>query len=209
MKVYLVRHGESTLNKEGGRHQLPETPLSEHGFQQAAVVARRFASIPVDVILTSSYKRALQTALAIKDVKSVPLVKTDLLTERKLPTNFPGKLFDDPEITLTHQLIRDHFHESEWHYADEENFKDLIMRSKAVFDLIHSQKKENIVVVTHGYFLTVMVYHILFSDNVDPRLFQSFRESTTYSNTGLTLCEYVGKKWKLATWNDYAHLGEL
>lgn len=208
VKVYFVRHGQSTFNIEKTRHQFPQTPLSELGHKQAAAVAKRFESIPIDLVLTSSYTRALQTAQAIEAIKHVPLVKSDLLIERKMPSLFHGQLMNDPDILTIHQTIREHFSEPEWHYADEENFTDLVSRVKAVLDFTRSQNKEHIVVVTHGYFLVLLISFILFGENVTYPLFASFRDHAAYSNTGVTLCEYKKEKWKLLTWNDYAHLGE-
>jgi 2,3-bisphosphoglycerate-dependent phosphoglycerate mutase len=206
MKVYFVRHGLSTFGE--GRHQLPNTHLSDQGLQEAGAVARRFMHLPIDLILSSSYTRALQTAQEIEKIKSVPLIQSDLLIERKMPSLFLGKQVDDPEIVPIHQSMRDHFYDPQWHYSDEENFADLLSRTKAALELMLSQQKENIVVVTHGYFLTVMIYVILFGENADSQTFKSFREHTANSNTGLTLCEYENNNWKLLTWNDIAHLGE-
>lgn len=67
MKVYFVRHGESVLTE--AKHQTPETPLSRRGSQQAQITAHRFTNLQIDVILTSPYTRALQTAQAIKKSK--------------------------------------------------------------------------------------------------------------------------------------------
>lgn len=206
MKVYFVRHGRSSLGES--RHQLPDTSLSEQGLREAEAVARRFTHLSIDTILTSSYTRALQTAAEIEKIKSVPLVESELLIERKMPSLFLGKSVDDPAILPTHQQIREHFYDPGWHYADEENFADLTARARKALDFILSQKKEHVVVVTHGYFLIVMMYIILFGEHVDPKAFKSFRDHMINSNTGITLCEYIDGTWKLLTWNDIAHLGE-
>ncbi len=205
MRVYFVRHGTSTLTE--AKHQLPDTRLSELGVKQADAVSRRFAHVPIDIVLTSSYARALQTAQAIENVRRVPLVQSDLLIERKMPSQFLGRAVDDPEVTPVHQAIRKHFYDLGWHYADEENMFDLLSRARAALNLIISQEKGGVVVVTHGYFLTVLVFCILFGETADPRSFQSFRNHTSNSNAGITLCEYTDGKWRLVTWNDCSHLG--
>lgn len=125
-----------------------------------------------------------------------------------MPSLFLGKLTKDPTIASIHQSIREHFYDPNWHYADEENFNDLTKRAKAALEFIHSQKKKNIAVVTHGYFLTVLIYYILFGEQTDSKSFQAFRDHTANSNTGITLCEYNEGAWKLWTWNDRAHLEE-
>lgn len=204
MKVYFVRHGESVLTES--KHQLPDSPLSDLGRKQAESIAKRFKTIPIDQIISSSYTRALQTAQEIEKVTAVPLLYRDLLVERKMPSTFLGKATNAPEIVPIHEMIREHFYESDWHYADEENFTDLMTRAKKALDFIHSQEKENVVVVTHGYFLTVLVFYILFGENIDLHLFKTFRDHTKNSNTGVTLCEYGNELWKLVTWNDISHL---
>jgi broad specificity phosphatase PhoE len=206
MKVYFVRHGVSTLTES--KHQTPETPLSDVGIKQTIAIANRFTNIPIEVILTSSYTRALQTAQEIEKITSVSLVESDLLVERKMPSQFYGKPVHDPEIVPIHNTIRENFYNQDWHYADEENFIDLFSRAKKALSYIVSQQKEHVAVVTHGYFLTVMIFYFLFGEGINSHAFKSFRDHTANSNTGLTLCEYKDGIWKLLTWNDIAHLGE-
>lgn len=204
MKVYFVRHGESELTEKV--HQFPESPLSNLGLQQATSLAKRFIPIPIDLILTSTYKRAVQTALEIEKLKQVPVVQSNLLVERRMPSSFLGKSVDDPLIVSLHKTIREHFYEEKWHLMDEENFADLLARAKEGINFIISQKKEHIVAVTHGYFLTVIIFYILFGEQIEPKSFQFFRKHISNSNTGITMCEHVKGVWKLVTWNDIAHL---
>lgn len=206
MKVYFVRHGESVLNEKN--YQFPDTPLSDLGRKQAEAIASRFTHIPIELIITSPYLRTLDTAKEIERLKDVKLIESDLMVERRMPSSFLGKSLDDPETVKVHKIIRENYFKPEWHYGDEENFLDLFSRAKNTLDLIHSHHKENIAVITHGYFLTVMIFYILFGENVEPQTFRYFRDHTSYTNTGITLCEHKNDKWTLLTWNDYAHLGE-
>lgn len=206
MKVYFVRHGESELGE--GYHQRPETSLGSVGKKQVRTIAQRFKNIPIDLIITSTHLRALQTAKEIEKVNSSPLILSDLLNERRMPDSFLGKSVVDKEIVDIHNVIREHFDEPGWHYAEEENFKDLISRADKVVDFILSQGKDSILVVTHGYFLTVIVYFLLSGESSNGESFKSFRKHTSNSNTGITLCEYKNSEWKLITWNDTSHLGE-
>lgn len=208
MKVHFVRHGHSVLN-DLHVHQSPETPLSEKGIKQAELIAERFRNIPIELILTSPYTRAVQTAEEIHKTNQIPLIQTELLIERVMPSSFLGKSVNDPEIVSTHQLIRDHFEDPGWHFADEENFHDLIERVKKFIKYLHSQNKNTYLVVTHGYFLTLLVCYFLFEDRINYSLFKQFNGSTELVNTGITLCTYDDQKWKLINWNDDAHLGEV
>lgn len=211
MKVYFVRHGQSIFNlgTTGTKtHQFPDTPLGPEGIKQAQAVARRFTNISIEAIISSTYTRALQTAKEIEKVKQVPLIQSELFIERKLPSLFWGKLIDSPEIASIHQQIRDNTDDPTWHHSDEENFADQIVRAKKAFRFLETQDYDEFVVVTHGYYLMLLITLILFGDNTTPAIARSFRDHSSYSNTGLTMCEYKNAEWRLLTFNDYAHLGE-
>lgn len=206
MNVYFVRHGESELTEK--TYQLPETPLSHLGIKQAKSIAKRFTEIPIELILSSTYLRAIETAQEIKKIEEVPIVQNDLFVERRMPSSFLGKKIDDAEVITIHETIRKHFYEPNWHYADEENFSDLIHRAEEALKFVLNQEKENIIVVTHGYFLTVLMFYILFSENMQAEWFTSFRKHIEFSLTGLSIVEYQIQKWKILSLNDYAHLEE-
>ena len=64
MKVYLVRHGETSGNV-AGRHQSEKTPLTERGEVQAADAARYLSTVEPTHLISSVMIRALETARII------------------------------------------------------------------------------------------------------------------------------------------------
>ena len=84
MKLYLVRHGES-LGNQRKAHQTPTTPLSEIGLSQAKVLAHRFSKIPIDIIFSSSYTRAQQTAEQIALINKKKIETSELFIEYEWP----------------------------------------------------------------------------------------------------------------------------
>ena len=58
----LVRHGESTWNREHRIQGQLDPPLSEHGRRQAQLLAQRLATWRPDALYASDLKRALETA---------------------------------------------------------------------------------------------------------------------------------------------------
>lgn len=69
MIVYFVRHAERL--KEGERTS--ESPITENGIKQATLVAERIKNVQIDVIYSSSYIRAKQTAEIISKVINKPI----------------------------------------------------------------------------------------------------------------------------------------
>jgi broad specificity phosphatase PhoE len=87
MPIYLIRHGETTLN--AARILQPaDTPLSQHGLAQAAALGERLKTREVDAILSSDMVRAMQTAQAILAARAIADVRSlkisHLLQERNL-----------------------------------------------------------------------------------------------------------------------------
>jgi len=63
LKVYLLRHGETTYNADGNRYcGRTDAPLTEKGMRQAEEVGRLLKHIPLDGIYCSPLNRAYETA---------------------------------------------------------------------------------------------------------------------------------------------------
>jgi len=82
VKLYFVRHGESTANllrefsNSGFQH-----PLTEAGVEQARTVARSLSGLHVERIYSSPVMRAVQTAQILAEGLLAPLQITEALRE--------------------------------------------------------------------------------------------------------------------------------
>lgn len=82
MKVYLIRHGETTgdiENRYGGSFN---DHLTEKGQEQIKATAQRLVGKEIELILSSPLIRASETAQIIKNVIKVPVEYIDGLRER-------------------------------------------------------------------------------------------------------------------------------
>lgn len=199
MKIYFIRHGESQQTDHV--FQSSSTPLSDKGVLQAQTVAKALFSTSFDLLVSSPYERALQTAQIIEHSVHIPVIQNPLFTERKMPTSFEGKPVNQEAISLTHQQIRQNFFNKDWHHEDEENFFDLQARVRAAREWLVSQNKETVLVTTHGYFLTIMVFDILFGNTDSHHLFKSFKTRTEFSNGGITVVEFQSGTWRILSIN--------
>jgi broad specificity phosphatase PhoE len=78
--VHLARHGQSDWNAAGRWQGHADRPLTELGRQQAAELAERLASVPLDAVYSSDLRRALETAEPVAarlglDVQAVPALR--------------------------------------------------------------------------------------------------------------------------------------
>ncbi len=102
MIVYLIRHADRLKEEKS-----PESPISEKGVEQAKIVAKRVAKLDIDVIYSSSYTRALQTAEIISKELNKPIEVWDHLIESDSDVESFDHLNKRAEEILNH-LISHH-----------------------------------------------------------------------------------------------------
>src|SRR3989344_4276805 len=128
-RFYFVRHGETTLNAERIR-QGEDGDLSAVGQTQADRAGAYLAEAGIHKILASTYERAKETAEIIEKHLGAPIVYSDLLVERKNPSEIVGKSADDLEVKRVVDLVDLAYHDDSYRYSDEENFIDLKRRGQ-------------------------------------------------------------------------------
>jgi broad specificity phosphatase PhoE len=208
MKVYFVRHGEGEHNAKR-LYSEPNFSLTEVGKTQAESAAQRLKTIPLELIIASSYLRTKQTAEIINRVIKKEIVFSNLAVEIKRPTEIAGKPMDDEEVKKIRKLIDENFSKRDWHYSDEENFEDLKLRSLEFIKYLEGRNEENILVVSHMVFIMMVVLTMMMKEDLTPEIFYKAYGFFTMETSGITLCQTNKKRgWELITWNDISHLGE-
>lgn len=205
MQLYLIRHGitDAHLNKIN-------TPLGEHGLQQAKAVAKRLKNIKFDHLYSSPWPRALQTAQEIseelsQEIKIHPLIHESL----KHPSlnNIP----EDSE--LNQRFVKERLENTtnwDWKFDGEgESIKDLINRAQKVIDkLVQDHSHDDVAMVSHSIFISIMSVVMLLGSNSDLNTIMKLIRSMEVSNTGVSKFIYYPdtKTWRLVFFNDHHHL---
>jgi probable phosphoglycerate mutase len=81
MHILLVRHGETSWNREGRYQGRTDVPLSPDGEVQVAALATRLAHLPIAVAVASSLSRARRTAEVILGPRETQLELDEGLLE--------------------------------------------------------------------------------------------------------------------------------
>lgn len=164
-KIFVVRHCKA----EG---QPPESPRTEEGFKQAKELAAFFNNIKVDRIISSPYKRAIQTVQPLAEQLNVEIEMNGQLEERVLSTeplsDWLEKLretFDNPSLKL----------------EGGESSEDAASRIVGVVESALKSEFESTVVVTHGNLMALLLNHY------DKQF--GFDEWTNISNPDIYLLE--------------------
>ncbi len=208
-RIYFVRHGETLLNAAHIR-QGSEGGLSDRGKEQARLTGERLKLFPIDIMLVSPFERTKETAAIINTYVDKTIEYSDLLKERKNPTEIIGKEAESPEVRKITDLIDKSFHEGTLRYSDEENFEDLKTRARELLAFLSTRPEVNILCVTHGIFLTMVIGYMQKGEALTPADYVKMSFYNQANNAGITVCEYdawkkkeVDKGWSLIAWNDY------
>jgi len=206
--IYFVRHGESELNIKGIR-QGAEGSLSARGRAQAEITAKKFPKKKgrPEVIISSPYERARETAEIIGKELGMKTEFCDLLIERRNPSQIIGRSIEEREVRIVVDQMDKTFHDDNFRYSDEENFLDLKERAKKLLAYIKKRKEKRIIMVTHMIFLKVIIAHMLYGQELTASLYNTLSYFNPIDNAGMTIVKYVPHwlkrdEWKILAWND-------
>lgn len=207
MKLYFVRHGESEAAKEK-LSQNSGSPLSDLGRQQAKLVSKRLKLIPLDLIYSSPYQRARETAGIINKRLKLPLELMDHVREVKRATGIEGLSLESDLPTKIRVMAMENRDNPDWKYKDSESIREIWERAGMVMDhLLKSHREQNVLVVSHGIFIKTFLTMAIFGSELDTRIFHRVQDKFRVRNTSISLLEYDQMTgWNLVLWNDVAHV---
>jgi uncharacterized phosphatase len=76
--IYVIRHGQTDLNKERKMQGRSGLPLNEYGVEQAENLGKKIKDIKFDYVFSSPQKRAIQTAELATGIKAIIDVRLDV-----------------------------------------------------------------------------------------------------------------------------------
>ena len=212
---YFVRHGQTEMNAKGIKQGV-EGSLSEKGKAQAAETAKKFPKHRgrPEIIISSPYVRAKETSEIIAKELDLPIQYSDLLVERKNPTEVIGRPVDDREVRIITDKIENSFHEDSWRFSDEENFIDLKERSKKLVNYLKRLPEKRIIVVTHRAFLKIALAYMLRGETLTASELNTISFFNQLDNAGISLVQYIPHwfkkdEWKLLVFNDNLIIEEV
>ena len=142
-KIYIVRH----CRAEG---QAYNAPLTETGFKQAAELDTFFNEIHVERIISSPYKRAVQSIKPLSERLNVDIELNGQLKERVLSTEPLSDWFEKLRTTFENPEIK---------FAGGESSIEAVNRIIEVVEDVLNSELENTVIVTHGNVMALLLNH--------------------------------------------------
>jgi broad specificity phosphatase PhoE len=215
--VYFVGHGES-VNNVVHKFNALDTPLSEAGEKQALEIAERASKLKIDCVVASPLERAMKTAAVIAaKLKLVP-EPSELFVEGVYASRILGASMEDGDVQDFIRTYYGNFEKPNFRLEDGENFEDLKTRALKGLEYLQQKPEENILVVSHGYFLKLIAAAAMFGERLTAHECLGVTAGLkTVKNTSVSVFRYgefmrndiadPTMCWKLIIWNDHAHLG--
>lgn len=206
-QLYLIRHGEAL---GAVQNVIGDTPLSSHGIVQAERLRDRLLAtgeICADVLISSTFTRARQTAEIIAPALGLPITLDDEVQELR---NGDSDGMPVEEYRATYGGVN--FRETPFKPVAPkgENWGQFVLRVCTALDRILRQHEgKTIIIVCHGGIIGVSFLYFLGVDTLHyPQAgFDSSNTSIThwarYSIPGRPL------RWRLACFNDNMHLRDI
>lgn len=151
--ISTMRHAHTQYNAEKRYAGTIDIPLSPVGIRDARRAAAKLAGADFDVVVTSTQKRAYQTAEILVGEK-IPIVRTALCSERRFGV-MEGLTWDDIQ-TLDPPILMISVG-ADLHTVNPkggEPFEDVWERAKKFRRFVFAEYSgSNVLVVSHGVFL--------------------------------------------------------
>lgn len=208
MKIYLVRHGQTYLNKYDRMQGWADTPLTEKGRESAEKCGAFLSTKNINHVISSDLGRTIETSNIIKKYLSDSL---ELMMMAEFRETFFGSFEGEknqnvwPAIAKAngYETMNDFYHNLEiseimdaFHKADPskdaEDYSTFISRiNKGLEKLINTFEPDaNILLVTHGNTIRNIAYLIDSNLNCAEDVLNSGITTIEFSNDEMTLLSY-------------------
>lgn len=189
--ITFVRHGITDHNMEKRAQGHTLNPLNAEGRAQAALVAKRLSGERWDVFLSSDLRRARETADLIAAAIGKPVDGYD----RRLREMDRGKIADTTEAERVARWGEN------WSELDMGQESRESMRARGIGfieDTASRYAGQNVLVVTHGYFLGQTLKELMQDESTGNEL----------RNTSVTTIARNGGRWEYLLYDCVKHLAE-
>ena len=197
MQLILIRHGETSWNKEGRIQGISDIELSEAGIKQARLLALSLKDQPIDAIHASPLKRALKTAELINEYHRKEIQTHSDLMEMD-QGDFEGYSFKELmscEKDFLNKWIAD---PASVQMPNGESLNQLQTRAWRTLETIINQE-ENALVVAHNFTIAAILCRLR---NISLSEFRG----TCVDNASKTIVRFQDGEAEIMLLNDRSHL---
>ncbi|MFJ7726185.1 histidine phosphatase family protein [Neobacillus sp. NPDC097160] len=140
-KIFLIRHCEA-------KGQPFEAQLTDRGMKQALELADFFSNSKIDRIISSPYKRAIQSIQPFAERLHIEIENDSRLTERVLSTNNLSDWLEKLKTTFTDFDLK---------FEGGESSQEAMDRIVEVVEKVFTSETKNTIIVTHGNLMSLLL----------------------------------------------------
>ncbi len=164
MKIYLIRHGETDLNKEKRLQGQSDFLLNEYGRKLAQLTGEALKDVPFDFAFSSPLSRALETTKLVLRDRQVPVI-TDKRIQEICFGEFEGKSYHPEHYELSDPDFVNFFIAPQAYKTPKngEDFYSVIKRTGEFWNELTTKQEyqdKTILVSTHGCALKAILANI-------------------------------------------------
>ena len=202
-RIFLIRHGATTLSAEDRFAGATDVPLSDEGRQQASRLAERLGDIPVAAVYASPLGRTMETANILAAPHRLEVQQRDglreishghweQLTRHEVEEKFPAEAAAWEEDPYT--------------FAPAGGESGLAVTARALPALIEIVRRHEgcpVIVVSHKATIRLLLSSLL---GFDPR---RYRDNLDQDPAALNIVDFKGVvRARLMLFNDTSHYSE-
>jgi isoleucyl-tRNA synthetase len=181
-QIYLVRHGETAVNKEHKMQGSMDEPLNDHGQEQLEKLRKTTKGLPVDVIVSSSYIRAKQSADILNNDFELEIDVWEDLREQSFG-DWEGMEFE--EVSKQLEKGKKPYYACRINPPNGEKLDDFEKRVLIALDEIKAKYAgKNVMIVAHGG-----VYHVMKKNDLGVAWEEYYEQQNSLKNGELHLFE--------------------
>ena len=161
MKIFLIRHGESTGDIEDRVGGYYDDHLTEHGREQGKELAQQLSGKGIQIIFTSPLFRAQETSEEIRKVLDVPVEVVENLRERNnygVLTGLTKTEAKEKHPADFEKISRDKTYHD---VTNSESYEEITSRTLSVFADLLSKNFGTIAIISHGGVISTYVREFL------------------------------------------------
>lgn len=193
MRLLILRHGESHSNAHPEAVALPEAEgdrLTERGWEQARRAARGLRGVKVDLLISSSMRRARETASAISEELGVPVTVNDLIHELRESDEYLALTPEEQKLRRWSRWMSEHGDDPDWAPPGGESFNAVVGRVRRwKAELEAGDPDATVLAVSHGIFLRFFLMDSLLEERFVARDVHRLWQLRTV-NCGLCVFEH-------------------
>jgi len=148
MKIYIIRHGESTSDVKEKYDGDYDDHLTDNGLKEAEIIAKKLLDSKIQIIFSSSKIRAIETSEIIKNILKCKMVVTEDMNEQDIYGAYLELSKNQPEEE--YRRLGEVMANRDVEIEGVETYLHFKNRVVECFSKITNEDYQTVAIITHG-----------------------------------------------------------